>query len=60
VLDTAGRLVFTLQDGFMPAGDHVATWSGRRLDGAAATPGVYICELRFEGRGLFRKLTVLR
>ncbi|HEY2954192.1 MAG TPA: FG-GAP-like repeat-containing protein [Candidatus Eisenbacteria bacterium] len=60
VLDTAGRLVATLEDRFLPAGEHVAAWDGRGFDGATAAPGVYVCELRFEGRALSRTLAVIK
>ncbi len=45
VYDLAGRLVQVVQDGELPAGDHVARWDGRTADGPAAA-GMYF--IRFE------------
>jgi len=60
VLDLAGRLVGTLEDEVLPAGEHAAQWNGRNSAGAVAAPGVYVCELRFDGKRRWRHVAVLR
>ena len=47
VCDVAGRLVRTLIDGFVPAGEHEAAWDGRDEAGAEVASGVYLYRLRF-------------
>jgi len=45
VYDVAGRLVRTLVDGEVEAGEHAVTWDGRYASGAEAASGVYFCKL---------------
>ena len=59
VYDLSGRLVATLLDGSVSAGNGVASW-GRRYDsGAIAAPGVYLCELRAGAVRLARRFVIL-
>ena len=36
-----GRLVRTLTDRTLPAGEHRATWDGRTVDGSRVGAGIY-------------------
>ena len=49
LFDVQGRLVRTLHDGALAAGDHVIGWDGRRSGGAAAASGVYWLRVQSEG-----------
>jgi uncharacterized protein (DUF362 family) len=55
VVDLAGRVVRTLIDGAMPAGEHVLFFDGRDL-----ASGTYICELEAAGSRLFQKMILLK
>ncbi len=50
VLDIAGRVVATLQDGELAAGEHFLVWSGRTSTGGRAAAGLYL--VRVSGAGL--------
>jgi tartrate-resistant acid phosphatase type 5 len=41
VVDIGGRVVRTLQDGVMPAGQHRLTWDAAGRDGPVLSSGVY-------------------
>jgi len=41
VHDVTGRVVATLLDGTLPAGDHTVSWDGRDPRGVPVAPGVY-------------------
>ena len=60
VYDLSGRVVATLLDGPLPAGDHIARWDGTRGDGGTAPPGEYSYELRSSGERLQRRLILFR
>jgi hypothetical protein len=45
VYDAQGRIQERLVSGEMPAGDHVASWSGRSLNGLRNRPGVYFVRM---------------
>jgi hypothetical protein len=45
VFDVRGARVTTLVDKVVPAGDHVAVWDGRDVEGRAQPSGVYFCRL---------------
>ena len=49
VFDVTGRLVRTLVDGRLPAGDHAVTWNGRNDDGSQTASGLYFVRLRSGG-----------
>lgn len=55
-----GRLVRTLIDGPIAAGEHRLAWDGRTESGAAVAPGVYFVKLEVEGRQLTRRIAVVR
>jgi len=60
VYDTAGRLVRTLIDGNVPAGEGIKIWDGRDDRGAAVAGGVYFFRLETRGRTLTRKMILVR
>jgi hypothetical protein len=60
VYDAAGRLVRTLVQGEMDAGEHVAQWSGTDDRGHRVAAGIYFTRLSTRNRGTVRKLVMLR
>jgi len=60
VLDAQGRVVRTLVDERLPAGEHAAVWDGRDARGAPAGSGVYFSRLDTPGRTETRKLALVR
>lgn len=60
VYDVSGRLVRTLQDGWLPSGQHLRVWDRRTDGGAMASPGLYFYRLEAGGRTLAHKVTMLR
>jgi hypothetical protein len=61
VFDVAGRLVRTLVNAPLPAGDHVTRWSGDTDHGARAASGVYFYRIVYPGGEISsRKMTILR
>ena len=49
VFDAAGRLVRTLANGIVPAGNHTVPWDGADLSGRRAPVGMYIAVLNVDG-----------
>jgi hypothetical protein len=49
VLDARGRLVRTIADSALPAGDHRWTWDGRDAQGRGCPTGVYLARLTVDG-----------
>ena len=41
IYDVTGRMVRVLQDGVIGAGEHVARWDGRAVDGSLVASGIY-------------------
>ena len=61
VFDVAGRLVRTLVDRTMPAGDYTARWSGDTESGGRAASGAYFYRIVFPGGEISnRKMIILR
>jgi hypothetical protein len=58
--DVSGRLVRTLMDRTLPAGEHRATWDGRAEDGSAAGAGIYFYTFRAGDTQETRKLLHVR
>ena len=56
VMDVQGRLVQTVADGTLGAGEHRVTWDGRSGAGSAAKSGVYFAVLRFGDQTLVRRM----
>ncbi|MEO5618659.1 MAG: FlgD immunoglobulin-like domain containing protein, partial [Candidatus Eisenbacteria bacterium] len=46
VLDASGRVVRSLQNAMMPAGEHSRFWDSKDEGGGAVSPGVYFLNLR--------------
>ncbi|MBP6875953.1 MAG: T9SS type A sorting domain-containing protein [Candidatus Eisenbacteria bacterium] len=60
IFDASGRLVRTLIDDVMSAGDHGVSWDGRTQDGGVVSPGIYFYAFRAEGSETTRKLILMR
>lgn len=60
VYDVAGRVVRTLVDQVLPAGDHATVWDGADEQGRRVPAGVYVYRLESAGESAERKLAVLR
>ena len=61
VLDARGRLVRTIADGALPAGDHRWAWDGRDAGGRACPTGVYLARLTVDGgASATRKLSLVK
>ena len=60
IFDLAGHRVTTLIDGFRTGTDQSIVWDGRRADGSAASPGVYLCRLTAGGAAETRKILRVR
>ena len=58
--DAGGRLVATLVDGRIGAGDHKIAWDGRNRSGIEATSGIYFARLHTGRRVLSRKITLVK
>ncbi len=60
VYDVEGRVVRTLVDGVMPAGEHVAVWDGRDGNGAAAASGIYYYKIEAGDFMATRKMVLVK
>jgi flagellar hook assembly protein FlgD len=60
VFDAQGRLVRTLLDRELQAGDHSVVWDGTSDLGHPATSGSYFYELEVGGQRTARKALLLR
>jgi hypothetical protein len=60
VYDVAGRLVKTLLQGPMSAGEHTTIWDGIDTDGLAVASGVYYCRLEVGGTAETRSMVLVR
>ncbi len=60
VYDVSGRLVKTLVDRYVSAGDHSAVWNGRNDEGSQAACGVYFLRLSTEREETSARLVLLR
>ncbi len=49
IYDVSGRVVRTLVDGQLPAGEHEVVWNGRTNAGGGAASGVYFVRLELRG-----------
>jgi hypothetical protein len=56
VFDLAGRVVRTLVDGDLPAGEHVSQWDARDAQGARVPAGMYFARLWSGERTALRKM----
>ena len=60
VYDVSGRLVASLVNGPLEAGDYVSVWDGRDSEGRAAASGVYFSRLSVDGWSATRKMVLLK
>jgi hypothetical protein len=61
VYSVAGRLVRDLEGGVRDAGHYETLWDARDAEGRALPSGIYLSELRIDGRQVgWRKLLLLR
>ncbi len=59
VFDTAGRLVRTLVDGSLDAGNQTAVWNGTNNAGRKVESGLYFYRLELNGDAVSRKMMML-
>jgi flagellar hook assembly protein FlgD len=59
VQDASGRLVRTLHEGTLEAGEHVSCWDGRDDRGAALNPGSYMMRLEVDAAPLTSRVVTL-
>jgi len=45
IFDLIGRLVYSFNKEFKPAGHYIVNWNGKNKSGHNVSPGVYICQL---------------
>ncbi|HPF35383.1 MAG TPA: FlgD immunoglobulin-like domain containing protein [Candidatus Krumholzibacteria bacterium] len=60
VYDAAGRLVRTLVDGVLPAGEHAVNWNGEHQDGRRGAAGVYFVRLQEGAASRTRTVVMLK
>lgn len=60
IFDLAGRLVTTLVDRSLPAGNHSATWNGQDSGGRHSAAGVYFYRLETADFTATRRMTLLK
>jgi|GEM_PF-6480861 len=60
VYDVRGRLVRTLAEGNLPAGEHTVVWDGRDDTDRACSSGVYFFRLSTQGRSYTHKALLLK
>lgn len=58
--DVAGRVVRTLFDGALAAGEHTIAWDGRRASGAQAGSGIYFVVYEAAGRRATERVVVVQ
>ncbi|GEM_PF-2183972 len=57
--DVRGRLVVTLIDKPLPPGNHQVVWDGKDRSGETVPSGVYLSNLRIDGKQFIRKINLL-
>ena len=60
VFDVSGRVVKSLSDGPLGAGEHEVIWNGRDESGSSLASGVYFYRLQAEGRTLSKRMVLLK
>ncbi len=60
IFDLAGRLVTTLHQGHLEAGDHHVTWNGTTTSGQSAPSGQYRYALRTASGLVSRSMVLLK
>jgi hypothetical protein len=60
IYDITGRLVKTLINENLPAGNYLTKWEGDNASGSKVSSGVYIYSIRVGDRALNKKMTLLK
>ncbi|MCP4580187.1 MAG: M6 family metalloprotease domain-containing protein [candidate division Zixibacteria bacterium] len=60
VFDITGRLIKTLNTDKLEAGSHKVEWNGRDNYENDVSSGIYLCELKIDNIGLYRKMVLLK
>ena len=60
VYDISGRLVTTLFNSRVSAGNHSVTWDGTDINGLNVATGLYIYTLEAEGISLSHKMMLMK
>ena len=60
VYDISGRLVKTIADGKMDAGEHTVTWDGRDTFSRSVSPGIYFLRMSTADRSFQKKMVLLQ
>jgi hypothetical protein len=60
VYDIKGRLVRTLVDRFVAAGEHLATWDGINENGEPVASGVYFIRMETADAGITKKIVMVK
>lgn len=60
VFDVSGRLVKSLANGRLPAGEHRLIWDGTDHDGRAVATGVYFYRLLAEGKTFGKRMVLVK
>ncbi len=60
VYDVNGRIVRTLIDSPLAAGDHLAVWDGKDAAGRAAAAGIYYCRIEGGAQSATRAMVLVR
>jgi hypothetical protein len=60
VYDVKGRLVRELASGWLPAGNHCATWNGKDATGRGVAPGVYFVRCAGANASACRSVVLIR
>jgi hypothetical protein len=60
IFDVSGRRVRTLQDGFLPNGEHEISWNGLDEGGRRASAGIYFYRLESAEFRETRKMVLVR
>ena len=60
IYDLLGRLIRTVQDGYLPAGEHRIVWDGADRAGRQVASGIYFYRVRSDDGSLTRKMILLK
>ncbi|NQU28808.1 MAG: Ig-like domain-containing protein, partial [Candidatus Marinimicrobia bacterium] len=60
VYDLSGRLVNTIIDSYLPAGNHQVTWNGKNQTGADQASGIYIYQITILNKTLSRQMVLMK
>ncbi|HKI84198.1 MAG TPA: FlgD immunoglobulin-like domain containing protein, partial [Candidatus Krumholzibacteria bacterium] len=60
IYDSSGRLVASLRDELMPAGEHSVVWDGKDASGRQVSAGTYFYVLRSGSRQLSKAMVLLK